>query len=544
MVRDGRDTPRGQPTIRELGLAETLIDAPHVLELVGDTPLETVSILRLLLAVLYGCVDVTSASNWEGLWRSGRFPAAALTSYFDQWRGRFDLFDAEHPFYQAASIDVSTAGSVAKLLYQADNNATLFDHTVVDRPPALTPAKVARTLLVIQAFDTSGTKTGAKTEKMVTASPLVQSAVIVFRGATLFETLMLNLHRYSPDREDEPWSFKASADVPAWERDEETTTATRHPAGLRDLLTWQSRRIRAEPTGESGGAVVVKRAVVMKGECLPPEFERRNRETMLSFRRRREPLPGQSPWYPMRFLQDRAVWRDCLALFSALPSDTTCSKGARWLASLMDEGVLPASSLLPVDLYGLATDKAKCLFWRHDQMTIPSGLLRQEVVGWEVARALQLAENIAPIVSDRWANLRQSDGATRAAPTALAVLARGLITGDKDVPAVIRQLSGGRQFWVQLAVPFQRFLAALSAATDQDQSTQTDSRGDAMLQWREAVEDVAVAAFGVIVERTGVRGNALQAVAMGERTFRRQLRLVMGDWTTVTEEDGHARTGA
>jgi hypothetical protein len=105
-------------------------------------------------------------------------------------------------------------------------------------------------------------------------------------------------------------------------------------------------------------------------------------------------------------------------------------------------------------------------------------------------------------------------------------------------------LSGGRQFWAQLAVPFQRFLAALSAATDQDQSTQTDSRGDAMLQWREAVEGVAVAAFGVIVERTGVRGNALQAVAMGERTFRRQLRLVMGDWTTVTEEDGHARTGA
>jgi CRISPR system Cascade subunit CasA len=541
LAPDAGARTRGQPSYGELSLRDTLTRAHDIVQLAGDNPLETVVILRLLLAVLYKAVGVTSTTDWGRVWQAGRFPADALTTYLGAWRARFDLFDPTRPFYQTATIGLRDAGSVAKLLFQADNNATLFDHTVVDEPPALTPAKAARSLLVVQAFDTSGTKTGGPSEKIAVASPLVQAAVLAFRGATLFETLMLNLHRYSPDRDGEPWAFRAENDLAAWEREEEVTTAARVPGGFVDLLTWQSRRVLLEPTPDATGAWVVRRAVVMKGESIAPAFERRNRETMFSFRQRRQPPPDQSPWFAARFEEDRASWRDCLALLSSLPEDTARCKGARWLAALMDEGILSSSLLLPVDLYGLATDKAKCLFWRHDQMTVPAGLLRDGEVAWDVARALQLAETVAPIVGDRWVQLPQSDGDRRASPTALAVVARGLITSDKELVKVVQQLSGARDYWTQLAVPFAQYLAALGQATSVDQSMAEPIRAEAACRWQRAVDATARSAFATIRERAGTRGKALQAVAAGERVFGYQLRLVIGQRVAPqSKEEVHA----
>lgn len=548
---DGRAGERPAP--RMLGLTETLTEANRIVEIEGDTPLETVSIIRLLLAILYRCVDVSSMESWRTLWESRRFPKEAIDVYLERHRQRFDLFDAARPFYQCASVPMESAGTVSKLLYQADNNTTLFDHAIVASPPALRPDKVARSLLVIQAFDTSGTKSGNRAEKIAPASPLVQSAVIVFRGSTLFETLMLNLCRYSPDRDGEPWEFRARDDLPAWERDASSTADDRMPSGFCDLLTWQSRRALVRPEFQPDGAVVVRHATVMKGAGLAAGFERRNRETMLAFRQAREPKASESAWYPMRFVEDRALWRDCLALFSSVPDDSSRSKGSQWLAALQDEGVLPRRSLQPVDVYGLATEKAKCLFWRHEQMTIPASLVADENAGWRVKDALDIAERVAPILSAQSVRQAAADGRPRTMASALAVLAWGLVKYEEDLerslaglrPAqrrrlarLIAELSPGRRFWANLAMPFQQFLEDLSA------SVGPGSHTDATSRWRGAVRTAAIDAFGSIAERVGVRGHALRAVAVGDRIFRHQLKLALEDDSHIREGGTHDGTTA
>lgn len=547
-----RPDARVHPAVEERGLEETLVQAHTAFEVLGDTPLETVSIIRLLLAILHRSLDVSSIVRWQAQWEAGRFPEAPLRAYLAKWRGRFNLFDAERPFYQTPSLDLSNPGSIAKLLYQADNNPTLFDHTYIDAPPALTPARAARCLVAIQAFDTPGMKTGRTSEERSSqASPLVQSAVVVFRGPTLFHTLMLNLHRYSPDVDGMPWQFERVKDLPAWERSTETTAADRSPAGYCDLLTWQSRRVRLEPLTGDDGVVTVRRAVLMRGESVPTDFERRGRETMVAFKRRREPRDDQSAWYPLGFTEDRAAWRDSLALFTAMPDDAVRVKGAGWLADLMYDGALDDAPLFPVELFGLRTAKAKCLFWRHERLSIPRALLVQPAAAREVANALDIAEQVALIVGSPF--LTTVNGNGKRIVSALATIAECLVRLDEesrarsDLPRVRRaralaiHLSGGRTYWAGLMLPFQAFLAALPADLEDDGERQPRCRGLALADWRRAVRSAADAAYREIAERVGVRGNAMKAVAVGDSVFRRQLRQVLEE--DLVREGGRANDG-
>lgn len=98
-----------------LSLRETLARAHELLNITHESPLVGVSVMRLVLAVLHRVYGPRDAAAWATLWRSPSFDMVALDGYFDQWRGRFDLFDAERPFYQDASIPRCLAGPVGCL---------------------------------------------------------------------------------------------------------------------------------------------------------------------------------------------------------------------------------------------------------------------------------------------------------------------------------------------------------------------------------------------------------------------------------------------
>src|SRR5690606_34963256 len=98
------------------------------------------------------------------------------------------------------------ARSIAQMVYgmTLGNYVTLFDHSRQDVPPALSPAEAARQVLAIQNFAVGGlvpyqSKHGepASPYKYAENSLLTKGAVALVRGRNLFETLMLNLHRYN-----------------------------------------------------------------------------------------------------------------------------------------------------------------------------------------------------------------------------------------------------------------------------------------------------------------------------------------------------------
>src|SRR5262249_4572484 len=154
----------GAPATVQLSLREILLRAHELAAVTGESPPVTAALYRLLLAVLHRCAgedDQTGpkdAARWEVLWNCGRFDADAINRYLAEQRPHFDLFDAERPFYQTAgpAVDEGKAASIAKLLFQSDNNPTLFDHAIVADPPRLSPARAARLVVAYQAFDTGG----------------------------------------------------------------------------------------------------------------------------------------------------------------------------------------------------------------------------------------------------------------------------------------------------------------------------------------------------------------------------------------------------
>jgi CRISPR system Cascade subunit CasA len=532
-----------------LSLRETLARAHELLAIAGDAPPVTAALYRLLLAVVHrscgrlGRSGPEDVERWAELWQRGRFDPERIDAYLAAWRHRFDLFDDRQPFYQTAAREVSEdkGTSIAKLLYQSDNNATLFDHSVVANPPPVSPAQAARLLVAYHAFDTGGLVTGAGAEKSADAGPLIQCAVLLVRGRNLFETLLLNLYRYSPE-DGEPWEFDRTRDRPAWERDEDVRPEDRRPDGYLDLLTWQSRRIRLWPEEDAEGRVVVRRATVMKGWQFPDDWTRAGRETMVGFRKRLRARKDQDPFPPVGFETERALWRDSVALFeSPVAGDGTDAarpKMFSWLATLAAEAedVLPRTQRLPVDALGLAADRAKLLFWRHERLVLPLPYLGDDELGRRLRsalrEALRLAEQGGKLMDNALVEVRTSDGAkSTKSPSPLRVLAQELLGANGDTDAVVEHLNPGRVYWAALEEPFRDLLDRLldemgAPRSNGDSATEGDSV--ALAKWRQAIRTAALEAFQTATTGLDRTARTMRAVALAERALRSQLYALVG----------------
>jgi CRISPR system Cascade subunit CasA len=546
-------------TAEELSLRDTLARAHEIAEVAGETPPITVALHRLLLAVLHRCFGPENARVWEALWRRGSFDMAAVDAYLATWHVRFDLFHPERPFQQTASLDEAKAGSIAKLLLQADNNPTLFDHTLVDHPPAISPARAARLLLSVQSFDTGGLLTGeGRGPDSAKAGPLLQCAVSLFRGDSLFQTLLLNLHAYNPEN-GYPWSFNRAADRPAWERADETRAGERRPDGYLDLLTWQSRRVRLLPEPDADGQPVVRRVVVMKGYQFPDGYVRKDAETMVAFRanRRAKPRmdppensppknrapdfranrrakPRMDPWPQVGFQEERALWRDSLAFLQATDVDHARPKMADWLAELTESGAIGRTRSLRLDLLGLAADRAKLLFWRHERLTIQPRYLENSDEGKDlrtrVGQALDLAERVGRLLSRAYVDIER-EGKTFPVPSPVRVLAKELLGSDEGVENIVAALGPERGYWSRLDLPFVELLRDLPEDTTKDSS---DLPGAAVIErWSREVVRAAQEAFGQAVSGLEQSARGLRAIAIAERELERRLREAAAAYQTA-----------
>ena len=79
---DLRETPDAPAVLREVGLREALLRAHEIREVYTDSPLETIALNRLLLALALDVYQRTpDADVWVGLWRAGLLPDGRLDAY-------------------------------------------------------------------------------------------------------------------------------------------------------------------------------------------------------------------------------------------------------------------------------------------------------------------------------------------------------------------------------------------------------------------------------------------------------------------------------
>ena len=502
-----------------LGLHEVLAKAQYVGEIGGDSPLVVAALHRLLIAVLHRNLCIADPRAWGATWEGGAFDIEKLDGYFQRWRGRFDLFDEDRPFYQVAGLDLSRGGSSARLLFHQDNNPTLFTHLSASEWPELTPAEAARLLIAFMAFDVGGTKTAARGEPSANtkarAALLNRGAVMLARGDNLFRTLMLNLCRYAPE-DGEPWDFDGDADLPAWERDEETRPEERRPDGYMDLLTWQSRRLLLEPETTADGRAVVRNVVIMKGFQAPDNYLH-EREPMLAFRSNPRATGNQDPWPPVAFTEERALWRDSLTLLQSVSDQETQPKTLQWLGDLAAEDIIPHSRVIPVDVLGLCSNRAKVLFWRHERLPLPVVYLANDELAECLRAELELTEQLALDLNQIiWVMAKDMLGISEEKPK----------RAQRDrISNLIYHLRADRAYWSRLEGPFKRLLVDLP----HDRNEDGDYGDHQISDWRSALRSAVQAAFRETTR--GMEGSPRNLKALAgaegklERVTRRRLSI-------------------
>lgn len=463
----------------ELSLRETLTRAHELREIGGESPLVTAAIYRLLLAVLHRIHNgPASYAAWAVLWEAGRFDPASIKAYLAQWRERFDLFHPERPFYQRAD-DTLKPKSLAALVYDvaSGNNATLFDHHTEADSLAMSPAQAARALLAAQAFGLAGL---CLPGRPFTDAPCARGIIFLAQGDTVFETLLLNLIRY----DDEHPMPRRPQDRPAWEMDDPFKPNRQIPLGYLDYLTWQNRCVLYLPE-ETPDGPLVREMTLGPGLRLDTSVA----DPMKHYRK-----DEKRGLLPLRFSEDRALWRDSAALFSLSRPEYRPPLAFNWLAGMVGEGILKREQTRRMLALGMANDQAKVEFFRAERWPLPLAYLQDEPLVENLRTALEMAEAVS---NQLWGAARtlatlflcpeaDHEGARQPAP--------------EDLNKVMGQWDVKRRYWAQLEPPFRLMLETLPA-----------DRDSALAEWQRTLRRAAWSAFDGVAENLAANPRTLKA---------------------------------
>ncbi|MFJ2415288.1 type I-E CRISPR-associated protein Cse1/CasA [Streptomyces brevispora] len=350
----------------ELSLRQVFEQAGSLRRLVGDLPTQEFALVRLLLALAHDALDgPRDAEGWGKLWADdGCFEP--LAAYLDEHRGRFDLLDSRTPFFQVAGLHTAKneVFPLNRIVADVPNGAPFFSSRMpaVDR---LTFAEAARWVVHTHAYDTSGIKTGVAGDDRVKGGRVYPLGVgwagnlggVFAEGRTLRETLLLNL--VAPADTPGLSSGDNGEDRPAWRRGACGPGAgpTRPPTGLRDLYTWQSRRLllHADADGVHG-------VVLGYGDALVARNKHRH-EPMTAWRRSaaQEKKHGEPLVYmPREHDPTRSAWRGIASLIADRAEAVQGTDPApylrpgvlEWIARLVTAGELDQGFLVRARIIG------------------------------------------------------------------------------------------------------------------------------------------------------------------------------------------------
>lgn len=470
----------------EHGLRHTLLEAHALGELVVSSSTQRSAALRqLLLPVVVDALGrPADEREWVRWFEAGRWSEEqrrCLDAYLDEHA--FDLFHPQHPFAQVPGLRTAkneTKGAGLLVATEATgNNVPLFAARTEGEPPKLSPSQAALWLLHAHCWDTAAIKTGAVGDPKVKAGkttgnptgPLGQMGVTLPTGRTLYETLLLNIPVGPPLRSDDlPQWKRADVFTPQWQE--------RLPAGLLEVWTWQSRRIRLIPE-ETAEGVRVTRVVVAAGDRMPhtPELDP---HTMWRLEPTGKPRAGTSrkgktvpPRRPLRMQPGKAAWRGLDALLAPERQARDARENTAGFATsiLLDQAGAVRADLgddfpLRVELTGMAYGNQSAVVEdvMFDALPLPLAALGADTFAHAaVLEVAEQAEELAQAVNRLSADLRRAMGAEpipwdkgqrpgELLLHALDPLVRRLLAGLRRVGEDIDAIEAGQLAWEQLAL--------------------------------------------------------------------------------------------
>lgn len=492
----------GEPPT-EIGLRDALLRAHDIEELATDNPLETIALNRLLAALVAAVYPgAIEPEEWFRLWQLGHFEPAAVEQYLQQKQlaDRFDLLSPTHPFFGHPQPDTTEVSPLTRLLHAATsgNNALLFSHNLDSRPQALTPAEAARAVVCAQAASLGG---GVAKPFNFCHAPLIGGAYFWLRGAvsgqaTLFRALLLNL---APTTE--VWG-NTTRDMPSWESPQPLTAERRKVGGVRELFTFQSRRLALVAAGEHIAGVRYNQGSKVE-ELL---FH----DPHLAYR------SGKDGEFPLRLQASRAFWRDSTTylLYRGHATGGHAPRTLSWLAANLDNLGLTRDTALAADVFGLVNDQAKVELWRQERVTLYPDIVLDES-RWNALRELLNGEQAS-----------QDDAAKRAerlreATRAFATRARlhkpwGTRLGDverAERDAFVQMLNPETHYWRALGEQFDQYLARLATIP-------LDDLDQVRPAWQEFIRQAAERALRGALSSLATDARTWQALAEAETVLR------------------------
>ncbi len=497
----------------ELSLRDVLARAHELREIRDDSPIVTITLHRLLLAILHRNFGPADMDQWQAIWEAGRFNMDIVSAYLDEWHERFDLFHPKWPFYQSVGETKNPLPMMALFQELAEgNNPTLFDHSTEDREPGVTPALATRGLIARQAFalglgvspawtvSECAIKTGNRKD-----GPIARGLLLLVRGENLFQTLTLNL---SP-----PDVLGTTDDCPVWEHDtpEELMDQTM-PAGRLDLYTFQCRRIRLEPPNEDG---LIRRVHFAQGRALADD----QFDAMKAYRRDEE-----RGWCTIGLQEERALWRDSATLFQLAhhrgQQDRRPIPAVEWIAEAALDGVVSPGARLRLVAAGVGTQAGKATsvsLWRQEELPLPVGYLHDTALLGNLQTALSTAETVG-----------------RALRYAVWQCVRQFLHPDKpdklpkqksqEVSAMVETLAPLRHYWPRLEMPFLNLLQTLPAPADASTEQDQAHRRAQLTRWfHDILRPTAREAYDMTAGRMDNTARALRAAVLGRRNLEQAL---------------------
>ncbi|TCO41064.1 CRISPR system Cascade subunit CasA [Kribbella antiqua] len=527
--------PEGQEV--ELSILGVLEQAPGLITMGGEVPTQGFAITRLLLAFLHRAVDgPEDQQEWADLWHASALPIDRIRRYADQVRHRFDLFDADVPFFQVPRLRTANgeASGLEKIVADVPNGAALFTTRSAASLASISSAEAARWLVHVHAFDPSGIKSGAVGDPKVKNGkgyPIGtgwsgQIGGVLAEGNNLRETLLLNLVA----RDVEAYvRIGGPGDLPPWEReiDGPAGLEDRPPGGAIDLYTWQTRRVWLK--GDRWGVTGV---VLANGDKIQPQNRHQlDPHTAWRFSEPQTKKLKRPTYMPRGHAPERSVWRGLEALLPSLsgrrarhdePSPFLAPGVLQWLGELSAAGILPASHVVRTRAIGAVYGTQSATYDEivDDRLTLAIALLREDspALGRLAEAGVEDAERTAAALWQLAENVAQAGGA---APKSGA--------GER----------AREQLYAALESPYRAWLASLDAATD---------TAAARAAWQSTVYGLARPIAAVVVESAGptawigreIHGrlvNVAQAEAWFSARVRSILGLALGPTTNRSEEE-------
>lgn len=497
----------------EHSIRDTLLKADQLREVCDDSPLVTVAIHRLLLAILYRAFEGPSNKRWKELYRTGSFACdSQILDYLAKCYDHFFLFDEAHPFMQVAGLDLNEykdngevkkdkSDGLMRLVREAPDKGgrILFDHRVGTERPQYKPKQIAKMILSAQSFSGTGVaSSGNLGDKLIKPTPCqfapcIEGFVLWFQGESLFHTLMLNLVPRDHVINDKPaWEDYSVVDaaIESWENPISFTGPVQRFAPL-------SRFIR-----------IIDQQSMFFTNGLKTDAD--SEDPMKAYSR----SDDKKDYQAVKLREDKAAWRDAHTLFSVSSPMRKPPASLNHIARLVQEGIFAKTAQPRANVVGLATDQGKALLWRHERMPVPAVLLGNVDLIERLGGLIQHAEQAATELNSRTRRLAK----LYIAPDCESPSGR---QPEKDeVTKIVEAIDPRPAYWARLEKHFSILLENLPNDWDATSGDwKPDDQQIATRAWREQAKREAQRTLEESIRSLGTTARAIQAVARVRTDF-------------------------